>query len=83
MPEIVELETGGLCDVRQGDCSIVKVYGQGFKNAYELKCEFVKEKVLVFMLLFCFLSIASVALTAQLQPKQLWWWCWMNLSPAK
>lgn len=40
------LEKEGLCDVRQGDCSTVKVYGQGFRNSYQLKCEFVKEKVL-------------------------------------
>uniref|UniRef100_A0A667XGL6 von Willebrand factor D and EGF domains n=1 Tax=Myripristis murdjan TaxID=586833 RepID=A0A667XGL6_9TELE len=46
IPEITELEKEGLCDVRQGDCSTVQVYGQGFKDSYELKCEFVKEKVL-------------------------------------
>ncbi|KAL7394229.1 hypothetical protein ABVT39_022612 [Epinephelus coioides] len=44
IPEITELEKQGLCDVRQGDCSTVQVYGQGFKDSYELKCEFVKEK---------------------------------------
>ncbi|KAM9852042.1 von Willebrand factor D and EGF domain-containing protein [Aulostomus maculatus] len=44
IPEIAELEKEGLCDVRQGDCSTVQVYGQGFKDSYELKCEFVKEK---------------------------------------
>ncbi|KAM3614011.1 uncharacterized protein V6R79_008450 [Siganus canaliculatus] len=44
IPEISELEKEGLCDVRQGDCSTVQVYGQGFKDSYELKCEFVKEK---------------------------------------
>ncbi|XP_078108298.1 von Willebrand factor D and EGF domain-containing protein [Sander vitreus] len=44
IPEITELETEGLCDVRQRDCSTIQVYGQGFKNSYELKCEFVKEK---------------------------------------
>ncbi|XP_074539724.1 von Willebrand factor D and EGF domain-containing protein [Halichoeres trimaculatus] len=46
IPEITELEKQGLCDVRQGDCSAVQVYGQGFKDSYELKCEFVKEKFL-------------------------------------
>ncbi|XP_078143192.1 von Willebrand factor D and EGF domain-containing protein [Centroberyx gerrardi] len=44
IPEITELEKEGLCDVRQGDCSTVQIYGQGFKDSYELKCEFVKEK---------------------------------------
>ncbi|XP_041798658.1 von Willebrand factor D and EGF domain-containing protein [Chelmon rostratus] len=44
IPEITELEKEGLCDVRQGDCSTIQVYGQGFKDSYELKCEFVKEK---------------------------------------
>ncbi|XP_042345721.1 von Willebrand factor D and EGF domain-containing protein [Plectropomus leopardus] len=44
IPEITELEKQGLCDVRQGDCSTVQVFGQGFKDSYELKCEFVKEK---------------------------------------
>ncbi|XP_068425269.1 von Willebrand factor D and EGF domain-containing protein isoform X1 [Clinocottus analis] len=44
IPEITELEKEGLCDVRKGDCSIVQVHGQGFKDSYELKCEFVKEK---------------------------------------
>lgn len=46
IPEIRELETEGLCDVRQGDCSTVQVFGQGFRNSHQLKCEFVKEKVL-------------------------------------
>ncbi|KAK7877856.1 hypothetical protein WMY93_031496 [Mugilogobius chulae] len=44
IPEISELERAGLCDVRQGDCSTVHVYGHGFRDSYELKCEFVKEK---------------------------------------
>ncbi|XP_061573968.1 von Willebrand factor D and EGF domain-containing protein [Cololabis saira] len=44
IPEISRLEEDGLCDVRKGDCSLVHVHGQGFKNSYELKCEFVKEK---------------------------------------
>ncbi|KAF7650177.1 hypothetical protein LDENG_00130260, partial [Lucifuga dentata] len=42
--EITELEKEGVCDVRQGDCATIHVYGQGFKDSYELKCEFVKEK---------------------------------------
>uniref|UniRef100_A0A665TDU2 Si:dkey-30e9.7 n=1 Tax=Echeneis naucrates TaxID=173247 RepID=A0A665TDU2_ECHNA len=56
IPEITELEKEGLCDVRQGDCSTVQVYGQGFKDSYELKCEFVKEKVLLlFRSSICFI----------------------------
>ncbi|KAM6967564.1 von Willebrand factor D and EGF domain-containing protein [Aplochiton taeniatus] len=46
IPEISELENEGLCDVRQNGCSTVQVYGQGFKDSHELKCEFVKEKFL-------------------------------------
>uniref|UniRef100_A0A3Q3VQH7 Uncharacterized protein n=1 Tax=Mola mola TaxID=94237 RepID=A0A3Q3VQH7_MOLML len=48
IPEITELEKEGLCDVRRGKCSTLQVYGQGFTDSYELKCEFVKEKVLLF-----------------------------------
>ncbi|KAM9309952.1 von Willebrand factor D and EGF domain-containing protein [Pholidichthys leucotaenia] len=46
IPEILDLENKGLCDVHQGkNCSTVRVYGQGFKDSHELKCEFVKEKL--------------------------------------
>ncbi|KAK2845054.1 hypothetical protein Q5P01_011713 [Channa striata] len=44
IPEIIELEKGGLCDVRHENCSTIQVYGQGFKDSHKLKCEFVKEK---------------------------------------
>ncbi|XP_054637022.1 von Willebrand factor D and EGF domain-containing protein isoform X3 [Dunckerocampus dactyliophorus] len=45
IPEITQLERAGLCDVRQGDCSTVHVYGQGFKDTHKLMCEFVQEKL--------------------------------------
>ncbi|XP_030013146.1 von Willebrand factor D and EGF domain-containing protein isoform X2 [Sphaeramia orbicularis] len=44
IPEITELEKEGLCDIRQRDCSTIQIYGQGFKDSYKLKCEFVREK---------------------------------------
>uniref|UniRef100_A0A3B4BAU8 Uncharacterized protein n=1 Tax=Periophthalmus magnuspinnatus TaxID=409849 RepID=A0A3B4BAU8_9GOBI len=44
IPEISELERAGVCDVGQTDCSSVRVYGQGFRDSYQLKCEFVQEK---------------------------------------
>uniref|UniRef100_A0A3Q3BCJ2 von Willebrand factor D and EGF domains n=1 Tax=Kryptolebias marmoratus TaxID=37003 RepID=A0A3Q3BCJ2_KRYMA len=44
IPEISQLEAG-LCDIRQQDCSTVRVHGQGFKESNELKCEFVQEKL--------------------------------------
>uniref|UniRef100_A0A3B1JDM1 von Willebrand factor D and EGF domains n=1 Tax=Astyanax mexicanus TaxID=7994 RepID=A0A3B1JDM1_ASTMX len=44
-PEIRELEGGGLCDVRHASCSTVRVLGKGFRNAFELKCEVMKEKI--------------------------------------
>ncbi|KAM8826970.1 von Willebrand factor D and EGF domain-containing protein isoform 2-T2 [Synchiropus picturatus] len=45
IPEISRLQQGGLCDVQQRNCSSVLVSGQGFKDSYELKCEFVQEKL--------------------------------------
>ncbi|XP_077384090.1 von Willebrand factor D and EGF domain-containing protein isoform X3 [Festucalex cinctus] len=45
-PEITDVESGGLCDVRASDCSTVHVSGVGFKNGHQLKCEFVQEKLL-------------------------------------
>ncbi|XP_055019347.1 von Willebrand factor D and EGF domain-containing protein [Boleophthalmus pectinirostris] len=44
IPEISELERSGVCDVRQADCSRVRVFGHGFRDSYQLKCEFVQEK---------------------------------------
>lgn len=54
-PEIIELESGGLCDLKHSSCSTVKVVGKGFRNAFELKCEVMKEKVKSFstLLLIC------------------------------
>ncbi|XP_066531702.1 von Willebrand factor D and EGF domain-containing protein [Hoplias malabaricus] len=45
-PEITELKGGGLCDVRHSSCSTVRVLGHGFRNAIELKCEVMKEKII-------------------------------------
>ncbi|KAF5900616.1 von Willebrand factor D and EGF domain-containing protein, partial [Clarias magur] len=44
-PEITDLEGGGLCDVKHSSCSTVRVFGKGFRNTYELKCEVMKEKI--------------------------------------
>lgn len=48
IPEILELENEGLCDVRQRNCSTVQVRGRAFEDSSQLKCEFVQEKVLWF-----------------------------------
>ncbi|XP_012731439.2 von Willebrand factor D and EGF domain-containing protein isoform X1 [Fundulus heteroclitus] len=44
IPEITELMKEDLCNVRQEDCSTIRVLGHGFKDSSQLKCEFVKEK---------------------------------------
>ncbi|XP_026881427.2 von Willebrand factor D and EGF domain-containing protein isoform X1 [Electrophorus electricus] len=44
-PEISALEPGELCDVRQSLCTNIRVLGQAFTNSRELKCEFMKEKI--------------------------------------
>lgn len=53
-PEITELESGGLCDVKHSSCSTVKVFGKGFRSTFELKCEVMKEKVKCFLIFYLF-----------------------------
>ncbi|XP_062840035.1 von Willebrand factor D and EGF domain-containing protein isoform X2 [Anolis carolinensis] len=39
IPEIVELNHEGLCDVRQHDCTTVRAFGHGFTETSSLRCE--------------------------------------------
>ncbi|XP_008429180.1 von Willebrand factor D and EGF domain-containing protein isoform X2 [Poecilia reticulata] len=45
IPEITKLRKDGLCNIRQEDCSTIRVSGHGFKDSSQLTCEFVKEKI--------------------------------------
>nr|XP_028607443.1 von Willebrand factor D and EGF domain-containing protein isoform X3 [Podarcis muralis] len=39
VPEITELNNGGLCDVQQYDCTTVRVFGRGFMELPGPRCE--------------------------------------------
>nr|XP_060638161.1 von Willebrand factor D and EGF domain-containing protein [Anolis sagrei ordinatus] len=39
IPEIVDMDHGGLCDVRQHDCTTVRAFGHGFTETSSLRCE--------------------------------------------
>ncbi|KAH0627424.1 hypothetical protein JD844_003097 [Phrynosoma platyrhinos] len=45
VPEIVELDHGGLCDVRLFDCLTVRAFGHGFTETPSLRCEINKLQV--------------------------------------
>lgn len=42
LPEITELENSGLCDIRQFDCTTVRIFGRGFMESASLTCEIIK-----------------------------------------
>lgn len=50
VPEITELENGGLCDVQTYDCTTVRAFGHGFRELPGLRCEINKLQVAYFML---------------------------------
>uniref|UniRef100_A0A8D0VT82 von Willebrand factor D and EGF domain-containing protein n=1 Tax=Sus scrofa TaxID=9823 RepID=A0A8D0VT82_PIG len=42
VPEIIELENDGFCNIRKYNCMLVRVFGQGFKESPSVKCEVTK-----------------------------------------
>ncbi|XP_047610347.1 von Willebrand factor D and EGF domain-containing protein [Phacochoerus africanus] len=42
VPEIIELENDGFCNIRKCNCMLVRVFGQGFKESPSIKCEVTK-----------------------------------------
>ncbi|KAG3277672.1 hypothetical protein H1C71_004424 [Ictidomys tridecemlineatus] len=42
VPEITELENAGFCDVQEHNCTMVRVFGQGFKESPSINCEVTK-----------------------------------------
>ncbi|KAM5187284.1 von Willebrand factor D and EGF domain-containing protein [Callospermophilus lateralis] len=42
VPEITELENAGFCDVQKHNCTMVRVFGQGFKESPSINCEVTK-----------------------------------------
>ncbi|XP_072821532.1 von Willebrand factor D and EGF domain-containing protein [Vicugna pacos] len=42
IPEIIELENAGFCNIQKHDCMMVRVFGLGFKESPSIKCEVTK-----------------------------------------
>nr|XP_025729162.1 von Willebrand factor D and EGF domain-containing protein [Callorhinus ursinus] len=42
VPEIIELENAGFCNIRKYNCMTVRVFGQDFKESPSVKCEVTK-----------------------------------------
>uniref|UniRef100_A0A8D2ARD3 von Willebrand factor D and EGF domains n=1 Tax=Sciurus vulgaris TaxID=55149 RepID=A0A8D2ARD3_SCIVU len=42
VPEITELENAGFCDVQKYNCTMVRIFGQGFKQSPSINCEVTK-----------------------------------------
>ncbi|XP_054547891.1 von Willebrand factor D and EGF domain-containing protein [Talpa occidentalis] len=39
VPEIIEVENAGFCNIRKHNCMMVRIFGQGFKKSSSNKCE--------------------------------------------